>query len=109
MADVKPEVKEEKKESITFEDGLRECSNLLVQAPNALDFGVKRTENGRHFYSFDNVTDEAKSVREKVTKILDEVYQNGAYSYHQFAEPLRVNSQSIQALLDEDFRTENNL
>lgn len=98
-----------KSKPVSFEEGVRQCSGHLVKVPNALDFSVKKTEAGRHYYSFDNDSSEAVDVREQVTSILKEVYNNGMYSYGQFATALRVDGQSIQALLDEDFREQNNL
>lgn len=105
------EVQEEAQapEHLSLEDGVRECSALLVDAPDALDFSVKRTEAGRHYQSFDNQSEEADAVRKKIAKILREVYDGGMYSYGQFATPLRVEGISIMALLDEEFREQNGL
>lgn len=98
-----------KKGPVSFDEGMSECSSLLSKIPDALDFSVKKNDAGRHYYSFDNPSEAAQTVRGKITVILKEIYDNGAYSYGQFARPLRVEGVSIQALLDEEFKEQNNL
>lgn len=95
--------------NVSLAAGIKECSTLLVDVPDALDFSVKKDENERHYQSFDNQSTEAAEVREKIAKILRAVYDGGMYSYRQFSEPLRVESIAIMGLLDEEFREQNNL
>ncbi len=93
----------------SFNNGIRDCAETLADVPDALDFGVHRTETDRHFYSFANTSGEAKAARNKIATELRRIYDNGAFSYRDFAERLRVPSLSIQAILDEEFIEANNL
>lgn len=101
--------KEQKKAVPSLNQAIAECSAKLVDVPDALDFSVKKTEGGRHFYSFDNVSPEASRARSSIARTLKEVYDNGAYSYGQFSAKLRVPGLSIQAILDEEFIEQNNI
>lgn len=102
-------VKEQPKKKVNMNDAIAQCSTLLVQVPDAMDFKVQRTETGRHYYAFDNVTPQASDVRDQIRSILKEVYDSGAYSYGMFATKLRVDGLSIQAILDDEFIEQNNL
>lgn len=103
--EAKPKTKEVKK--YTLLEGAQESTMLLSEVPDALEFSVKKPDGGAHFYSFDNATPEATKVRKQIKAIMKNVYDNGAFSLGQFAEKLRVSTEAMQALLDEEF-IENN-
>lgn len=109
QADKVEEVKEAKREVFTLATGISQCNEILGSIPDALDFGVQKDVNGNHFHAFTNNTNQAQKAREEIGLILREVYDNGAYSFGDFARRLRVESLSIQALLDEEFKENNNL
>lgn len=97
------------KQKATFNEVMGEVNMVLATAPEAMYFSVKKNADGAHYWSFDDATKEAQEVREQIREKLAELYQAGAFSHNDFARPLRVDKKAVQALIDDDFREENNI
>ena len=91
-----------------YDQVMTNCSMILAKCPTALDFQVHKNDNDRHYYAFDDVSNDASESRRKIRAMLKGLYDRGAYSYSQFATTLRVPALSIQSIMEDDFMEENN-
>lgn len=85
-----------------IDEAITQANTLMVTRPQVLAIELQNI-NGRHTYNWRENDSEAKKIRREIKKILSHAWQAGNYNYQQFAEKMRVDVLSIQALLDEDF------
>lgn len=102
LQDSKKEVKEVEKK-MTFNDAILEVNSELLKRPNALGISLAKVE-GKHSYNWIDLTNEGREVRNAIRRIIKKAWGEGKYNYQQFADSLRVDLMSIQALLDDDMR-----
>jgi hypothetical protein len=98
--DVPPVARSQQEE---FDSTMEEVSKLLSKTPHAMTMDLVK-EDGVHRYSFRDGSSDGAQARRQAKERLEQLYQNGAYSYAQFAERLRLTNTDIQGILDEDWR-----
>ena len=95
-------VKREAKK-ITFDGVIADASRLLSSAPFALEI-ENRVVDGRNQYTWQDQSIKARGVRAKIRKMLKTLWQSGGFNYDQIATSLRVDSISVFAILDDEWR-----
>jgi len=93
-----------------FRNAMQAINSALADRPGVIDIiKVKRnvmlgdSEALRDVYTWADRSKEGIKVREQIKVVLNDAWQSGALNYTTIAKALRVESISIQALLDRDF------
>lgn len=89
---------------------MQAINSALADRPGVIDIvKVKRnvmlgdSEALRDVYTWADRSKEGIKAREQIKVVLNDAWQSGALNYTTIAKALRVESISIQALLDRDF------
>jgi hypothetical protein len=87
-----------------MENAIKEVSSMLAQTPSA--FSLKRDGNR---YAFADESKEARETRKNSRKLLGDAWQQGAYNYDSISTKLRISTEEVTAILDEDWREKNGI
>lgn len=75
---------------------IQEANTVLLTTPECIDL-VQDKNN----IMWGNTGAESKKARVRLRQILNDLWQSGAYNYEEFAKSLRIDSVTVQALIDE--------
>lgn len=81
-----------------FMEGMQKANTVLLEHPEAIALDLV----GGAFIWL-NTSAATKKARKELREVLTETYQSGAFNYEQFAKGLRIDTQTVQALMDEEF------
>lgn len=98
---------------VDFNETIMEVNKLLIGHADAVRVGLFKaapgTEGPSHYYKFIANSNADRQARNQIRQVLNNLWQSGAYSFHQIAEALRLDDMDIQGLMDEEFIRNNNL
>ena len=82
----------------TFVEAIQKANIVLLTTPEAIELSTDHNE-----VRWSTMSAPAKKARVEIRKILNDLWQSGAYNYDEIAKSLRVGSIIIQALIDEQY------
>jgi Glu-tRNA(Gln) amidotransferase subunit E-like FAD-binding protein len=91
-----------------FRTEIARVADILVDYPEAITVRLSKV-SGRHVYQFADQSQAGTQAREKISEILGNLWQSGAYNFEEIARALRVQPLDIQGLIDVEFANKNNL
>lgn len=83
---------------------IQSAQTVILNNPECIEY-IEDQSGVRWSYSSASMVKSRKELR----KILNDLWGSGAYNYEQFAKSLRVDTTTIQALIDEEFVSKHNL
>lgn len=85
-----------------FMEAMQKANTVLLESPSCIAIDLIKVDGNSMFGWLDKST-VAKKGRTDLRKILNSMWQEGNYNYEQIARGLRVDVQTVQGLMDEEF------
>lgn len=101
MAEIKPEVEKvevRKTQKEIFIEAIQAANTVLLETPEVIDL---QHDKDRFFWTA--TSSKSNKARAELRKGLQEMWQNGAFNFEQIAKAMRIDTQTVQALMDEEF------
>ena len=87
-----------------FVEAIQEANTIILNTPEILEMNQ---DKNAFFWVTQNSS--VNKARRELRNLLQQLWQNGAFNYEQLARSLRVDTQTVQALMDEEFISKHGL
>lgn len=81
-----------------FVEAMQKVQMVLLQTPELLEL---QQDHNEIIWVYN--TPQVKKARKEVRTILDEMWQQGAFNYAEIARSLRIDTETVQALMDKEY------
>lgn len=87
-----------------FIEAIKQVQTVMLNNPESVELAQDKNEI---FWVYNSPA--VKKARKEIRTILNAMWQQGAFNYAQIARSLRIDEETIQGLMDEEYIAKHNL